>query len=168
MDKNYTLKNFEDIAQLPDREIDLARAAFLIASSEYPALNVERELFMLQRLAGDVSSKLMEEDEPLFTMNTLSEHLFDDLGFKGDSENYYDPRNSYLNDVVSRKQGIPVTPSLVYIEVVRRLRMPLEGIGMPGHSMALWMRTSKTCPTSPFLRRSMRPVRTVSATVKTT
>ena len=66
-------------------------------------------------------------------MNTLSEHLFDDLGFKGDSENYYDPRNSYLNDVVSRKQGIPVTLSLVYIEVGRRLRMPLEGIGMPGH-----------------------------------
>ena len=133
MDKNYILKNFEDIAQLPDREIDLARAAFLIASSEYPTLNVERELFMLQRLAGDVSSKLMEEDEPLFTMNTLSEHLFDDLGFKGDSENYYDPRNSYLNDVVSRKHGIPITLSLVYIEVGRRLRMPLEGIGMPGH-----------------------------------
>jgi len=133
LEKSYILKNFENIAQLPDREIDLARAALLVASSEYPTLNVERELFMIQRLAGDVSSKLLEEDEPLFTMNTLSEHLFDNLGFTGDTENYYDPRNSYLNDVVSRKQGIPITLSLVYIEVGRRLRMPLDGIGMPGH-----------------------------------
>ena len=133
MNKSYILKNFEDITQLPDHEIDLARAALLIAASEYPTLNVERELFMLQRLAGDVSSKLLEEDEPLFTLNTLSEHLFDDLGFKGDTENYYDPRNSYLNEVVSRKQGIPITLSLVYLEVGRRLRIPLEGIAMPGH-----------------------------------
>lgn len=133
MDKGYILKNFEDIAVVADHDVDLARSALMIAASEYPDLNIERELFTLQRLAGDVSSKLMEEDEPLFAMNTLSEHLFDDLGFKGNNEDYYDPRNSYLNEVVSRKLGIPITLSLVYIEVGRRLRIPLVGVGMPGH-----------------------------------
>ena len=66
-------------------------------------------------------------------MNTLSEYLFDHIGFRGNEEDYYDPRNSYLNQVLERRMGIPITLAVVYMEVGRRLKIPLVGIGMPGH-----------------------------------
>ena len=120
-------------AARPDAEIDVARAALSIAKSEYPDLSIERELFTFQRMAGDISSKLLDDDDPLYCMNTLSEYLFDHLGFKGNEEDYYDPRNSYLNHVLSRRMGIPITLAVVYMELGRRLKIPLVGIGMPGH-----------------------------------
>jgi len=126
------LRRFASLVDRPDADIDLARAALHVAMLEYPDLNVERELFALQRLAGDVSSKMLDDDDPLYCVNTLSEYLFDELGFRGDDENYYDPRNSHLNQVLERRVGIPITLSLVYMEVGRRLNAPLLGIGMPG------------------------------------
>ena len=126
------LERFANLVDRPDADIDLARAALHVAMLEYPDLNVERELFALQRLAGDVSSKLLDDDDPLYCVNTLSEYLFDELGFKGDEENFADPRNSHLNQVLERRVGIPITLSLVYMEVGRRLKAPLLGIGMPG------------------------------------
>ncbi len=133
MDRISLLNQFSEVTDRRDSEIDVARAAMLLAASEYPDLSVERELFMFQRLAGDISSRLLDDDDPLYCMNTLSEHLFDDIGFKGNEDSYYDPRNSYLNDVLSRRTGIPITLAVVYMEVGRRLKIPLVGIGMPGH-----------------------------------
>ena len=133
MDQGHILNQFEEVMDLPDAEVDLARAALLLAAAEYHDINIERDLLTLQRLAGDVSSRLLEEDDPLFCMNTLSQHLFDDLGFKGNTGDYYSPRNSYLNQVLERKLGIPITLSLVYVEVGKRLGIPLVGVGMPGH-----------------------------------
>ena len=123
----------ETTAAKPDAEIDVARAALFLAMSEYPDLNIERELFTFQRLAGDISSKFLDEDDPLYCMNTLSEYLFDHLGFRGNEQDYYDPRNSYLNQVLERRTGIPITLAVVYMELGRRLKIPLVGIGMPGH-----------------------------------
>ena len=120
-------------AARPDAEIDVARAALSLAKSEYPDLNIERELFTFQRMAGDISSRLLDDDDPLYCMNTLSEYLFDHLGFSGNEEDYYDPRNSYLNQVLARRKGIPITLAVVYMELGRRLKIPLVGIGMPGH-----------------------------------
>ena len=120
-------------AARPDAEIDVVRAALSLAKSEYPDLNIERELFTFQRMAGDISSRLLDDDDPLYCMNTLSEYLFDHLGFKGNDEDYYDPRNSYLNQVLARRMGIPITLAVVYMEIGRRLKIPLVGIGMPGH-----------------------------------
>ena len=128
------LSQFADATAVkPDAEVDVARAALYIGMSEYPDLNVERELFTLQRLAGDISSRFLDDDDPLYCMNTLSEYLFDHLGFRGNEEDYYDPGNSYLNQVLERRMGIPITLALVYMEVGRRLKIPLVGIGMPGH-----------------------------------
>ncbi len=132
MDRIELLERFTELVDKPDAEIDLARAALHVAMPEYPDLNVERELFALQRLAGAVSGKLLDEDDPLYCVNTLSEYLFDELGFRGDDENFYDPRNSHLNQVLERRLGIPITLSLVYMEVGRRLKTPLLGIGLPG------------------------------------
>ena len=133
MDQAHILNQFEEVIDLPDAEVDLARAALLVAAAEYPDISIERDLFTLQRLAGDVSSRLLEEDDPLFCMNTLSQHLFDDLGFKGNTGDYSSPRNSPLNKVLERKLGIPITLSLVYVEVGKRLGIPLVGVGLPGH-----------------------------------
>lgn len=127
------LSQFAEVTNRPDYQIDVARAAMLLAAAEYPQLNVERELFAFQRLAGAISSKFLDDNDPLYCINVISEHLFDDMGFRGDADNYYDPRNSYLNQVLERRAGIPITLAVVYMEVGRRLKVPLLGIGMPGH-----------------------------------
>ncbi len=120
-------------ARLPEGEIDLARAALLLAAMEYPSLDIDRELGLLDSLASAARSRLDGDRDPLACANRLSEFLFDEMGFRGNREDYYDPRNSYLNDVLSRRLGIPITLALVYIEVGRRSGIPLAGIGMPGH-----------------------------------
>lgn len=123
----------DGIAGSSEDEIDLARAALLIAATEYPSLNIERELYRLSVLADGVAHRLEEDNDPLFALNTLSEYLFDELGFKANHDDYYDPRNSFLNEVLERRLGIPITLSLVYLEVGKRVGVPLMGIGMPGH-----------------------------------
>ncbi len=114
-------------------EIDLAQMALLIAAAEYPDLDVKEELRALDSLAAGASRSLGQERDPLARANALSEYLFDEVGFRGNREDYYDPRNSFLNEVLSRRLGIPITLSLVYIEVGKRLGVPLVGVGMPGH-----------------------------------
>ncbi len=116
-------------------EIDLAQMALLIAAAEYPDLDVKEELRALDSLAAGASRSLGQERDPLARANALSEYLFDEVGFRGNREDYYDPRNSFLNEVLSRRLGIPITLSLVYIEVGQRLGVPLVGVGMPGHFM---------------------------------
>ena len=123
---------FDRMVGAPEEEIDLARAALLLAATEYPELSIERELFRVDELAEGVAPR-MDDDSPLYQLNTLSEYLFDELKFAGNHTNYYDPRNSFLNDVIERRLGIPITLSLLYIEVGKRLGVPLLGIGMPGH-----------------------------------
>ncbi|MDA0769883.1 MAG: transglutaminase-like domain-containing protein [Chloroflexi bacterium] len=124
---------FDSIVRSPDEEIDLARTALLIAATEYPKLNVERELYRLGLLADGIAHRVYDDPSPLYHLNTLSEYLFDEVGFRGNYENYYDPKNSFFNDVLERRLGIPITLSMLYIEVGRRVGVPLQGIGMPGH-----------------------------------
>lgn len=124
---------FARVVAVPDADIDLARAAFLIAATRYPDLDVDGQLRLLDGLATAGRSLLSEETGPLFSCNVLSQYLFDEVGFRGNHDDYYDPKNSYLNDVLARRLGIPITLSLLYIEVGRRLGIPLVGVGMPGH-----------------------------------
>ena len=134
MDRNQAIwEQFVELAQSPDDEIDLATAALLIAATEYPQLDIPHELGFLDSLSAGASRRFNEEREPLYCLNTLSEYLFDEIGFRGNPEGYYDPRNSFLNEVLSRRLGIPITLSLVFIEVGKRLGIPLLGVGMPGH-----------------------------------
>ena len=121
------------MADLPDEDIDLARAGFLIAAMEYPELDLDHQFGQLDSLAEGVAGRLNASRDPLFCVNTLSEYLFDELGFQGNLDDYYDPRNSFLNEVLQRRLGIPITLSLVCIEVGKRLDIPLLGVSMPGH-----------------------------------
>ena len=125
------LQQFSDAADSDD--LDLTQMALLIGLSEYPNLDVELEQQSLDSLASGASHRLDDEDDSLARANMLSEYLFDEVGFSANQEDYYDPRNSYLNEVLERRLGIPITLSLLYMEVGKRLDMDLEGVGMPGH-----------------------------------
>jgi regulator of sirC expression with transglutaminase-like and TPR domain len=116
-----------------DERIPLDRAALIIARTEYPDLDVEHYLQRLDQLAGRVKARLPRVADPGDTIAALNAVLFEEEGFRGNRENYYDPRNSFLNDVLERKRGIPITLALVYMEVARRTGFPLFGVGMPGH-----------------------------------
>ena len=126
------LSELSALVSRPDPDIDLARAALAIARSEYPALDAGLYLQRLATLDRRVRSSRFA-DEPLGRLHRLRECLFEEEGFAGNTEDYSDPRNSYLNDVLDRRLGIPITLSLVLIEVGRRLGLEMEGIGLPGH-----------------------------------
>ncbi len=127
--------DFERLGHMPDEDIDLGVAALLIAQSEYPDLEGESELEALDDMASVARRRLEDGDDdgPLRRMGVLSRWLADDLGFAGSHDDYYDPRNSYINDVLDRRRGIPISLALIYVEVGRRAGLPLVGVGMPGH-----------------------------------
>jgi regulator of sirC expression with transglutaminase-like and TPR domain len=119
--------------RVEDERIPLDRAALTIARTEYPELDFEPYLRRLGELANRVKARLPNVAGPAETIAGLNHVLFTEEGFRGNRENYYDPRNSFLNDVLQLKLGIPITLALVYMEVARRVGFPLFGVGMPGH-----------------------------------
>ncbi|PKB73210.1 MAG: hypothetical protein BZY75_03075 [SAR202 cluster bacterium Io17-Chloro-G7] len=151
MDKELDWDSIMAQADADDEGVDLARAAFLIAQIEYPGLDIEHELSLLDSLAAGAAHRLGENRDTIYTLNTISEYLFDEVELQGNTDEYYDPRNSYLNQVLKRRLGIPITLSLVYLEVGKRLGIPLVGIGMPGHFL-LRHRDEKGLFVDPFNR----------------
>jgi regulator of sirC expression with transglutaminase-like and TPR domain len=121
------------IAKISEQELNLAEAALLIAMDEYPGLDVESYLRQLDELASGVQERLPAQAGLEDTLVTLNQFLFVEQGFSGDTENFDDPRNSFLNEVLDRKLGIPITLSIIYMEVGRRLGLPLKGVSFPGH-----------------------------------
>ncbi len=117
----------------PEAQINLAAAALYIAQEEYFDLDVESYLNALDTMAEEVRERLPVESYPLRIIQTINQYLYQDLGFTGNTGDYYNPRNSFLNDVIDRRTGIPIALSLVYLEIAQRLDFPMVGIGMPGH-----------------------------------
>lgn len=107
----------------------------LVAEIEYPGLDTDLCLQKLDELAGRVRPTAAEAARPgpLGIISAINRCLFEQEGFCGNTTDYYDPRNSFLNDVLDRRTGIPITLSVVYIEVARRLGFTFEGVGLPGH-----------------------------------
>ena len=117
----------------PDDQVDLARAALLIAKEEYPQLSLETYLLRLDAMAEDSRDRLDGESAPLVVLQETISRLFGRTGLRGNRDRYYDPRNSFLNDVLDRGLGIPLTLSLVLLEVGWRLGLKVEGVNFPGH-----------------------------------
>ena len=123
-----------ELAQLENNQIDLAKGALLIAKDAYTDLDIETYLQQLNQMAEELQAQIGEEADTSAQINGLNHYLFEAQGFAGSSqENYYDARNSYLNEVLERKIGIPITLSIVYMEIGRRIGLPLVGVGFPGH-----------------------------------
>ncbi|MEL7038286.1 MAG: SirB1 family protein [Cyanobacteria bacterium J06592_8] len=123
---------YQEINQ-PNEQIDLAKAALYIAQEEFQNLEPEEYLNALDEMAAEILERLPEQRYPLRIVQTINQYLFEDLGFVGNREQYYDPNNSFLNQVIERRTGIPITLSVVYLEIAKRLDFPMVGIGMPGH-----------------------------------
>ena len=145
-------KTFEQLVTLPDGAIPLAEAALLMACEEYPQLEVSPFIDQLDEMAAVVRSMLRGGDSPQGTIEKINNVLFDEFGFRGNTENYYDPRNSFLNDVLQRRVGIPITLSAVYLEVARRLQMPIVGVGMPGRFLVKYRTPTEELILDPFNR----------------
>lgn len=124
---------FARLLQTPDPELDLAEAALLIAAEEYPDLRPGAYLDRIARMAIELKQRIRAEVEPRRVVEMANTYFFEEQHFKGNREEYYDPKNSYLNDVLDRRVGIPISLAVVYIAVGERAGLPVRGVGMPGH-----------------------------------
>jgi regulator of sirC expression with transglutaminase-like and TPR domain len=116
----------------PEQELDLARACLLIARQEYPEVDAEQYVDRLDTL-GVGASRLVGRRVAEDAAHALALFLAEEEGFAGNREDYYDPRNSFLSQVLDRRTGVPITLSAVYMEVGRRAGLHMEGVGLPGH-----------------------------------
>ena len=127
------LEAFERVLAEKEERIDLARACLMIAQDAYPDLSVDRYLGDIERMAMRVRAQLRDGGGAEERVVALNEFLFGELGYFGNTKDYYDPRNSYLNEVIERRTGIPITLAILYMEVGRRIGLPLAGVSFPGH-----------------------------------
>lgn len=116
-----------------DESVDLARAALLVAREQYPGLSVGGHLGRLDQMAEEVKDRIGGEPAELVAVQELLRDLFAEKRYRGNREAYYDPRNSFLNDVMDRRKGIPLTLGIILLEIGWRLGLPLEGVNFPGH-----------------------------------
>lgn len=145
-----TLNRFARAVDRPDETIDLGEAALLIALDAYPGLDVAGYIAQLDDLARPLRDRIDAATPLPAAIEMLNGHLFGEIGFRGNTEAYYDPRNSYLNEVLDRRTGIPVTLSVVYMEVARRLGVEVVGVGLPGHFVVEARREDRVILLDPF------------------
>lgn len=122
-----------ELVARPESEIDLAAGALLIAAEEYPQLQVAPYIRRLDLLAERVKDRLAGETAPVVVLEELRRVLFEEERFEGNADAYQDPRNSFLNDVLDRRLGIPITLGIITLEVGWRVGLPLAGVNFPGH-----------------------------------
>ncbi|HWT83610.1 MAG TPA: tetratricopeptide repeat protein [Candidatus Methylomirabilis sp.] len=141
---------FAKLVSGPESGIDLAEAALLIAKEEYLDLEITRYLSFLDAMADECRQRLGRGPATHRVITNLGDYLFKEQGFRGNADDYYDPRNSFLNDVLDRRMGIPITLSTVYMEVGRRLGLCLHGVGMPGHFLVKYVGPGEELVIDPF------------------
>src|SRR5580658_646445 len=120
------------LARRPSR-IELDRAALEIARIEYPDLNAGLCITQLDHYALAVADRARDLSDGRSFIEAANEYLFVEIGFRGNDEDYYNPENCCLNRVLETKRGIPITLSVIYMEIARRLSKPVSGVGLPGH-----------------------------------
>ncbi|MEE9147173.1 MAG: tetratricopeptide repeat protein [Candidatus Tectomicrobia bacterium] len=136
----------------PQGEFRLAEGALLIAQEEYPTLCVPSYLARIDDMAEAIKEQLGLELEPQQIVAKINAYLFEAQGFHGNQADYYDPRNSFLNDVIERHLGIPITLSVLYIDLSRHIGLPVVGVGMPGHFIVQYTAQPEPFWIDPFAR----------------
>ncbi|MCH2513581.1 MAG: hypothetical protein DSY79_11775 [Chloroflexi bacterium] len=124
---------FSKEVKKPEADIRLDRAALYLAGEEYPEIDVHSYLAELDAFASQIALREIAETAPADLARAIAHYLFDQVGLHGNTGEYYSPENSYLNRVLETRTGIPITLSLIFLEVARRLGLRCSGVGLPGH-----------------------------------
>ncbi len=133
------------------KELLLDKTAFMMAKTlQYPSLNIDEQLRIIDSMAVELKSFIDHKERPTEIINAMNEYIFEKQAFAGNVQDYYDPRNSYLNDVLARKTGIPITLSVLYIELARRIGFKLHGVGFPGHFLIKYAEKDLEIVLDPF------------------
>lgn len=128
-----SIDSFARLVALPDGQIDLVEAALWVAEGDGSSLDVQAELDRIEALAAAAAASVGSASSDRGRIEALNRFLFVEQGFSGNRDDYYDPANSYLNRVLDRRRGIPISLSIVYIALARRLGLDVRGVGFPGH-----------------------------------
>ncbi|MCW5552634.1 MAG: transglutaminase family protein [Verrucomicrobiae bacterium] len=123
--------------------LDLESGAWLLAQTQYPEINVEAYAALLDSFAGELQQRIVPHARAHSLLTHFNGYLFGHLGFAGNEKNFYDPDNSYLNCVLDRRTGNPINLCLLYLLLARRLRLPVSGIGLPGHFLCRYQSASE-------------------------
>jgi len=150
MSMSDALQVFAAEVRRSDPELDLGRAALLIAAGEYSHLSIETAHALLEEIAAGVASGISPGMSARERAHAISRRLFHDLDFRGNEEEYYDPRNSYLNDVLIRRRGIPISLSAVFLEVARRVGLEAQGVSYPVHFLVKYHDEGQEWIVDPF------------------
>jgi regulator of sirC expression with transglutaminase-like and TPR domain len=160
MSARVNLTLFAHLCARPEAELDLAEAALLIAEAEYPGLDVARYLARLDELGRSAKAAVararaasghVEEAR----IERAVRFVYEDAGFHGNADDYYDPRNSFLNDVLDRRQGIPITLALVLTEICKRAGVEARGVSFPGHFLVRSDTPRGAVLVDPFVGRAL-------------
>jgi regulator of sirC expression with transglutaminase-like and TPR domain len=143
-------QGFRQAVERPEDLIDLGRAALTIALDDYPNLDIAAYLARIDQLAVSVTGRIGTESGVYRAIAALNTVLFKEEGFRPNRESYFDPKNSFLNEVLDRKTGIPITLSVLYIEVAQRIGLPLCGVGFPGHFLVKYCAADQEIVIDPF------------------
>ena len=135
-----------------NKEFTLDKVALILAKSlQYNSLNIDAQLQILDAMGNELKDLIGDKERPTEIIAAINEYVFEKHKFKGNKDDYYDPRNSYLNDVISRKTGIPIALSVLYMELARRIGFVLHGVGFPGHFLVKHVYHDITIVLDPFI-----------------
>jgi len=141
-DRQFADDSFLGFCLRHGEEFDLEHGSWLLAQTHYPDINVEAYTALLDNFAGELRHRIGHHVRAQALLGCINEYLFTQLSFQGNEENYYDPENSYLNRVLDRRTGNPISLCLLYLLLARRLRLPVCGIGLPGHFLCRYQSAS--------------------------
>lgn len=144
------MNELRELLRRDDVSVPLDLAALQIANIEYPDLQLDPFLVLLHSHASEFSERVNADTPGEDFVDLFNAYLFDELGFCGNGEDYYDPANSCLNEVLVRRTGIPITLSVVYMEVARRLGRRVHGVGLPGHFLVCFDESDYHAYLDPF------------------
>jgi len=149
-------REFRAAVDRPEEAVDLGYAALTIGLSVNPHLDIPAYLQRIDQLAREVAERRDPAGDVYHSLAALNHVLFRQHGFDGNRDDYYDPRNSFLSEVLDRKIGIPITLCVLYMEVARRISVPVDGIGFPGHFLVKCSAGEEAIFIDPFHRGEVK------------
>jgi regulator of sirC expression with transglutaminase-like and TPR domain len=141
---------FLDFSARDDARLDLEEGAFLIARFGYPQMKPTKYQALLDDMATEIAPNIRRKRLPEEILRAINTYLFLEQGFVGNTDHYYDPDNSYINRVLDRRTGIPISLSIIYLLIAKRLELPVFGIGMPGHFLVKYSDKKNEILADPF------------------